>query len=263
MIESYTQKVIFIDENFLNELKQNSLSDYESFESPVFDTKIIKLPSTAEEANELMRHMHPSEIKVGSILVKPGYTDQFIPIDSVADDCAVSKYQRWVELCIALGAKKVSISNIEDVSLELDNKMHTSVSLAGTGVVAEGQAGLALDRTQKTNDVRKYIMQFNAEATGGAPDLAQAERILNQYNLQKDGMFRSIVEMRKVQNNQLKKHEFSLDLSKDVKRILDSSIKAKAKLMSKIYAGQAEFDKANETLEKQRTALKISVVVEF
>lgn len=263
MIKPHTQKIIFIDQNFLDELRHNSLLDYENFETPVLDTKIVKLPITEDQAIELMQHMHSSEIKSGSILVKSGYTDQFVPIDSVADDCAISKYQRWVELCIALGAKKVSISNIEEISLESDSKTKISASVAGGGIVAEGKAEFTSNRNMNINDLRKSIMQFNAEATGGIPDWNQAKRIIDHYGLHKDGMFQSIFEMRRVENNQLKRHEFSLDLSKDVKRLLDSSIKAKLKLMSKIYAGQAEFDKASESLEKQRTAFKISVIVEF
>ncbi|MNE92011.1 hypothetical protein D3C80_1896900 [compost metagenome] len=69
--------------------------------------------------------------------------------------------------------------------------------------------------------------------------------------------------MRSVGSNTLLKHEFSLDMSTDVKKVLNASLKAKLEVMSKICEGRAEFDRARTSMEKGRTALKLTVTVEF
>lgn len=263
MIEPYTQKIFFVDEPFLDELKHTSLTTYQAFTVPEIDSKIITLPAAPSDVTKLVEWMHPSEIRVGGILAKAGYTDQFVSVDVFSDDHAVRKYGLWILLCTALGAKKVSVTNIENVSLESEDMTTFSINAAGKATTVQAEASFQRDEASGNDEARKAIMNIKVDALGGEPDLAEAKRILDQYGLHNDHMFRGIYDMRSVSSNRLTKHEFSLDLSSDVKRIFDSSMRAKIEAMSILYDGRAEFDTAKKTFEKARTALKLSIAVEF
>lgn len=263
MIEAYTSKIFFVDKSFLDELKEDSLAEYNDFTRSQVDTQIIQLPASVEQINELIAYMPPSEIRVGNVLAKTGYTDQFGPIDAFAEDHAVRKYRLWVQLCIALGAKKVSIDNVEDVLIESRSKLDLDANIAGESLLGGAELGASHSANKLNDEINKKIMGLTAEATGGAPDLVVAEDMLKQYGLFTDDMFKNIFELRKIASNHLIKHEFTLDLTKDMKRMFDSSTKAKLSAMSKMYKGKADISVASNSLENSRVAIKLSIVVDF
>jgi hypothetical protein len=263
MIESYTQKVFFVDGEFLENLKEGSIAEYMDFTQQQVDTQVIQLPVPVERVSELINYMPASEIRVGNVLAKTGYADQFGPIDEFAEDHAVRKYRLWVQLCITLGAKSVAIKNAEDVLLESQSKFDLDAGVSGKAPVGSVDIGFKRSSNDVSDEVNKRIFGLAAEATGGSPDLVAAEEMLKHYGLLKDDMFRSIFEMRKLKSNQLTRHEFTLDLTKDMKRMFDSSTKAKLTAMSKIYKGKVDVSVATKSLEKSRTAMKLSIVVEF
>ena len=63
-----------------------------TFDAPDLDTKVITLPLTVSNATELMHHVNVSDVRPGSVLVKPGYTDQFVTLDELTDDHAKNKF---------------------------------------------------------------------------------------------------------------------------------------------------------------------------
>lgn len=263
MFEPHIQKVIFVDEPFLTALELGSITDFRAFSSAELDTQIVTLPLQSKDVGELVKHVAPSEVRPGAILVKPDYSDKFMSMEAFADGHAERKYRLWILLCLALGAKKVSISNIEDITVELDDSASTAVGGGLKAPVGSASAEFKVGQSSQHSDVRKSMTEIKAEATGGEPDLTRAMEILMRHGLYRDDMFQRMYEMRSLTNNAVRKQEFSLDLSSDVKRVFDSSLKAKVKLMSKLYGGNADFEKVHRSFEKARTALKLTVLVEF
>ncbi|QTX22460.1 hypothetical protein [Comamonas aquatica] len=263
MIEPYIRKIIFVDDSFLEDLRHRSISGYQQFEAPDLDTKIITLPANSSEISELVSCMSSSDIRAGEVMVRAPYIDQFIPLDAFTEDCAVEKYRLWVQLCLALGAKSVSITNIEEITIESDAKSELSASISGKAPLIEGEAGFKKTDSEQHRQARQSIMRLNAVAEGSEPNLVEAERILKRHGLQGDNMFRSIFDMRSVSSNRLTKQEFSLDLTSDIKKVMNASLKAKVKVMSELYSGRIEIDSVKKALEKGSSALKLSVTVEF
>lgn len=111
--------------------------------------------------------------------------------------------------------------------------------------------------------VRQSIMKLKVDAAGGAPDFLAADRIMSQYGVQREPMFKSLYNMRTVESNTFLRHEFFLDMSTNVKKVLNASLRAKRAVMSKICEGRAEFDRDRTSMGKGRTALKLTVVVKF
>lgn len=264
MIEPYIRKIIFVDQQFLDDLKCTSITNYLEFSDPGIDTHVVTLPlRPPEDIGALIQYVDPSAIRPGSVVVKPGYTEHFVPLDTFAEDLVSRKYGVFVQLCIALGAKKVSVSSIEDVNLEASEIASTGggagASIPGGGVEVDTK----FKQSSLTDDFRKSIMKLNTEAQGGEPNFEVAEKLMNRYGLHKDSLFNDLLNMCMVSTNRLHKHEISLDFSTDVKRVFDSSIQAKIKMMSKLYQGQADFEKTRKSLAKNNSATKLTVVVEF
>jgi hypothetical protein len=264
VIEAYVSKIIVVDQPFLDDLKQTSMADFQIFTSPDIDTKVITLPlASSEEIADLTQYMDASEIRPGRVLVKPGYSSQFVSVDSFSEDIVFRKYSLFVQLCIALGAKKIAISSIEDVSLETSKTKSTSAAGGVGAPLLKAEVGAKAGQSSLNDEVRKSIMKLNTEAHGGDPNLQEAHRIIENHCLQKDALFSDMYNLRRVSTNRLQSHEVTLDFSTDVKRIFDSSMQAKIKVMSKLYQGRVEFDSAKKSLERNRSATKLSVRVDF
>lgn len=265
MIDPHIQKVIFVDEPFLTALKEGSITNFRAFTQPELDTQIVQLPLNPEQINEMKQVAHLSEVRAGAILVKPDYNDRFMTIESFSDGHAERKYRLWVLLCLALGAKKVSVTNIEGVDVTSDEESSWSANAAAKSkpLGASLDAGVKNASSQQQGEKRNAIMKIAAEASGGEPDLKRALQILQENGLDRDDMFKRLYDMRSFTGNALITHTFSLDTSSDFKRVLDDSLKAKVELMSKVYGGKAEFAKTRKSLEKASTALKLTVMVEF
>ena len=155
------------------------------------------------------------------------------------------------------------ITNIEEITIESDAKSEFSASISGKAPLVEGEVGFKKSDSEQNREVRQSIMRLNAVAEGSEPNLVEAERILKRHGLQGDNMFRSIFDMRSVSSNRLTKQEFSLDLTSDIKKVMNASLKAKVKVMSELYSGRIEIDSVKKALEKGSSALKLSVTVEF
>lgn len=263
-MEPYITKVIIVDELFLNDLKQVSINDFDEFANPSLDTRIISLPlRDAAEIEALTRVMDVSDIRAGSILVKPSYCDQFVAVDSFSEDIVVRKYGLFVQLCHALGAKRVSIKGITDVKLEQSSNSGTSGALRASVPLGGGSVTCAAEESSLDDEFRKSITEITTEARGGPADIEAAERLIAQYSLQKDSLFTDITSMCKLTSNKVSRHELYLDFSKDVKKVFDSSIQAKVDVMGKFYGGGIDFERTKNALAKNRTATKLSIVVEF
>lgn len=263
-MEPYITKVIVVDKRFLDDLKQASINDFDEFDSPGLDTKIISLPlRNTADIEALTRVMDVSEIRSGSILVKPSYSDQFVAVDNFSEDLVLRKYGLFVQFCHALGAKRVSIKGITDVKLEESRNSVTSASLQASGPLVGGSTVYTAEESSLNDEFRKSITEITTEAQGGPADIDAAEQLVAQYSLQKDSLFTDLIGMCKLTRNKVSRHELYLDFSKDVKKVFDSSIQAKVNVMGKFYGGGIDFERTKNALAKNRVATKLSIVVEF
>ena len=264
MIEPYIRKIILVDQQFLDDLQCTSITDYTEFSTPALDTHVISLPlRSSQEIDTLTQYVDPSEIRSGTILVKPGYTDQFVSLDNFAEDMIFRKFGLFVQLCIALGATKVSISNIEDVSLKRNKSNSIDGEIGLSAPVGEAEASTQVKQSMLSEDSRKSILNLNTEAEGGEPNFEAAQELMARHGLHRDSLFNDLLNMSRVSTNRLRKHQVSLDFSADVKKILDSSIQAKIEMMSKFHQGHANFEKTSMSLQKTKNATKLTVVVDF
>lgn len=263
MLESYVTKIFFVDQTFMDDLKERSLSDYEEFNSPAVDTRIVTLPLSNEQIGELAEVVDASAIRAGSIVVKPKFSQDFVPVDEFTEDMVLRKYSLFVQLCVLLGAKSVSISSVEGVAL--DSSAHAiakgEASIGGIGVSADASVRAA--NSSLSQSLQASIMQLNTQARGGEPDLIAAQDLLGRHGLQRDALFNGLFSMRQSRSNQLQRHAITLDFAKDASRVFDSSMDARINVMSKLYKGKAEFEQTKKSVERNRISARLNVLVEF
>lgn len=264
MIKSYVGKLIFVDDPFLSELREYSETEFSSFMNPVVDTKIINISSESDSyIEDLVNYVDPSELRPGNIVMKPAYSSRFVSVDCFAEDIVYRKYSLFVQLCIALGAKSVSVNGIQGVSIEASSSEGFGLSGGASSPIAKAHVGVEVERSSLSAHVEKSIYSLNTTACGGEPNISESDSIISRYGLGHDPLFVDIFNMRRIVTNGLIKHEVSLDFSNDVKRSFDSNMKARVEMMSKLYGANADVQKAQASFEKNRVATKLSVVVDF
>lgn len=262
-IKPYTSKVFIVDETFMGDLKERSQTEYALFAHPGIDTEILRLPLVPERIESVIRVIDPSAIHSGNIVVKPTYSNEFVPIGQVSEDVVLRKYGLFVQLCVLLGATKVKVDSVEVVKLESGNDMKADLDASGNGLGVGVEASGHTEKSSLSKNFQESVTQLSVEADGGEPDLEAAEALMSRYGLHKDTLFNGMLIMRQTRSNKLRRHELTLDSSRDMSRIFDHSLGVKLEVMSKLYKGKAEFEYTRKSIEDSKCATQLSVIVEF
>jgi hypothetical protein len=267
MIDSHIRKIVLVDQNFLSELKVASAIQHNAFASPSIDTKVITLDmseaANMHAINELVKIIDPSELWPGNVLVRLDYSNQFVPIVTFTEELVPRRFGVFVQLCIALGAKRVKVSNVDEVDIEKSSHSATGAMAGGSAPGAQGKVDVNVETKDQHDEIKRSILKVQTEAEGGPPNMVEADRILDTYGLRHEALFMDIYNIRRVETNKTKSHTMSIDFTKDVRRFFDSSLKVKLQAMNAIYQGKIGFDKTRESVEKTKTATKLTVLVEF
>lgn len=263
MIKPYTQKIFFVDEHFLTELRESSQIEYERFMKTELDTQIICLPVEDEVIDGLLKSVDARDIRAGNVLLKTQYSDQFAPAEEFSESAAINKFLQWQSVCVALGAKSVSVKSVESTQVEEQSTTSLDANLVA-GIMANELSAAGNHSTARANDALKSKMvTMEVKAVGGPPDLEAAKEIMTKNGLARDSLFQSVCNMREVSSNQLLSQSFMLDTTGDIKKTFDSSTKAKLSAIAKLYNASADMSFVENSLEKSKEAVKISVSVEF
>ena len=268
MIESFVRKVIFIDNGFLRRLKSTSQDDYDEFVSLELDTKIIELPCEKEERQQLVQDVYDcidvSDIKSGSILARPSYSKAFCPVDSLSENIVLQKFGLFIQVCIALGAKKVKVVSVESVGVNTKTSASYKMEAGLEGGVAGGDFSLQSTDDSSISNLRESIMDMETSAEGGEVDIDLARSIIKENGLLKDSIFNDVVALRSNQKNKVTSHKVILDFASDMKGTFDSSLFSSLEIMSKVgYSGNANFEAARSSIDKSKNSTKLKIDVVF
>jgi hypothetical protein len=131
-------------------------------------------------------------VRPGSILIQSPYDrDLYQNADSAAREFMIAKYMYFSLLCKELGAKQVSIEQID---------LRTRVGRCSWSVSGHfgGSAATAVE-TQELERLRSQI-SLRDEFPGSSPDTAVAEQILKEKRLFADSTMRNLLDLRKGRN---------------------------------------------------------------
>lgn len=147
------------------------------------------------------------------LLLSPYDVNSYVDASLASGHFALEKYMHFSNLCRHLGAKEVTVKQIE---------LRTGSSKSTINIKG-GRPGVSAQFTTENEDLEKFCKMINLhdEFSGGPPNIDQAESFLRQKKLWADPTMRTLVEMRRDGANQLITRELVLNLSSETKRSLN------------------------------------------
>lgn len=150
----------------------------------------------------------------GSVLVQSPYDPDIYEDASLAPQrFALAKHMYFSTLCMLLGAKEVSVEQIDLRTRTAKLSVDANGELLGKGA----KIGVESEELEKL----RTQMHLRDEFSGGPPDVAAAERLLRRIGLWSDPSMRTLVEMRREVGNQLLTRKLTLSLSSESKSNLN------------------------------------------
>ncbi len=169
----------------------------------------------------------------GSVLVQSPYDPETYEDASTAPQrFALAKHMYFSNFCMSLGAKEVSVEQID-----------IQTRTGRTTLNAKGERlGVDAQLTAESEDLREFRthLHLRDEFVGGPPNLAAAEHLLRQTRLWSDPNLRTLLEMRGSETNQLMNRTLILSLSSEAKNNINIVGRLKIPTFVKLTA---EYDK--------------------
>jgi len=146
-------------------------------------------------------------LEPGNFLIQSPYDpSEYEVLDKASFNFVLAKYHLFTTLCGYLGAREVSIEQIEIKNSKGETKFQGSIeTLPATG---------NLEGSQITyEDIRNNIL-LHSTFPGSSPDVEAAEAHLAQHRLLSDMSMKSLISQRKG-NNPIKSRTLTLNLSQE------------------------------------------------
>jgi len=264
-MDKHISKIIFVDNDFIDGYKSKDPTGYRDFNNPPLDTKIIQI-SDKDAVSDLLNSslVDAGQIRSGNVVVKsPCRSNHFIALSDLSEDIAVRKYDIFNAFCITLGAKRVSVAHFESNDYTASLAENIDVDIKAKTFMGELDGNFNNNKNKKTTDSVEKKVCVISEAEGGSPDLEKAKAIIMKYGLQHDSLFESLYESCELTNNRLLSKEFLIDTSKDLEKLIDSSLKARLDIVGKIYSAAGGVSSLSVGIEKNLVAFQLRVKVEF
>lgn len=187
-------------------------------------------------------------LEPGNLLIQSPYnSSDYVVLDKAYSTFSLTKYLHFTTLCGLLGAREVTVEQIEVKTLTGKQVFKGSVD----SLYADGNIE-AVNRTFE--EIRKKI-KLQSKFDGGDPALEEAEAHLHQYQLLSDITMRSLIDQRKGRNP-IKSRELTLSLSEESKR----NLQVVGDIKVPVYANlQAQIEK----VRKEVYEFTLTIRVEF
>ncbi|UPL20480.1 hypothetical protein [Alcaligenes faecalis] len=151
-----------------------------------------------------------NRVRPGAMLVQsPFDSDEYEEASLAPQRFALTKHMHFSTLCMHLGAKEVSVEQID---------LRTRTGKTSVNVKGE-RLGTTAQVSAEDEELEHFRAQLSLcdEFVGGPPDVAAAERLLRRTGLLADPNMRTLLEMRRDGTNQLLTRKLTLSLSSEAK----------------------------------------------
>lgn len=185
----------------------------------------------------------------GNMLVQsPFDADSYEEASLAPQRFALAKHMYFSTLCMYLGAKEVSVEQID---------LHTRTGKTSVDVKGE-RLGASAQVSIEAEELERFRAQMNLfdEFAGGPPEIAAAENLLRRTGLLADANMRNLLEMRRAGTNQLLTRKLTLSLLNEAKSNLNVVGRLK---VPKFVMLSAEYDR----VIKEQHDYSLTVFVRF
>ena len=174
------------------------------------------LPSSLQESNPVVQDLVDSGlVRLGAVLIQSPFDKNIYENSTQAvERFALEKHMHFSTLCMYLGAREVTVEQIEHKNIEGEK----TYSIGG-GVPMRGSGDVKI----KNKEVASLHRQLTLKDTfaGGSPDVQAARKLLKQTGLSGDANMCALIDLRQNPNNLLKRREIRLNVTSEVKRNLN------------------------------------------
>ncbi len=245
--EPHHRKTVLV----LNQQDIDALRYEEGGADLLLNEEVYILPSSLKESNPVVQDLIDSGlVRPGAILIQnPFDMNMYENLAQAVERFALEKYMHFSQLCMYLGAREVTVEQIEHKNTKGSEnyRFEGSVLMKGSGdgkVENEEVASLGRQLTLKNT------------FTGGEPDIGAARELLKQTGLSGDVNMRPLIALRRNPNNLLTSHEIKMNMTSEVKR--NFNVLAKLKIPAYLSA-KADCDRH----VSEQTEFTLTIKVDF
>lgn len=207
--EPHHRKTVLV----LNQQDIDALRYEEGGADILLNEEVYIHPSSLKESNPAVQDLIDSGlVQPGAVLIQSPF-DKNIYENSIqaVERFALAKYLHFSTLCMNLGAREVTVEQIELKNTE-DRKI---VSLQG-GLSMRGTGDIKIEDKEVASFYDKLTLHDKFQ--GGPPDVQAAEEYLKWTGLSGDDAMRALIDLRRNPNNLLTSRELRLNMTSEVKR---------------------------------------------
>lgn len=207
--EPYHRKAVLV----LNQKDIDALRYKEGGADLLLNEEVYILPFSLRNSNPVVQDLIDSGlVQQDAVLIQsPFDKDRYENSKQAMERFALDKHLHFSTLCMNLGARAVTVEQIEKKNTE-DKKTY---SLQG-GQSMRGTGGVKIEDEEVASFCNKLTLQDTFQ--GGSPDVPAAEEHLRRTGLIGDADMRSLLDLRRNPNNLLTSRKLQLNMTSEVKR---------------------------------------------
>jgi len=185
-------------------------------------------------------------LEPGNLLIQSPYNNSdYVILSKASSIFALTKYLHFTTLCKLLGAREVTVEQIEVRTLTGKQIFKGSVN----SLYADG----SIEAVNRTFEEIRNDIKLKSTFGGDDPNLEEAEAHLRQYQLLNDISMKSLIDQRKGRNP-IKSREITLNLSEESKR----NLQIVGNIKFPVYANlQAQIEKVRQEVYEFTLMIKV------
>ena len=245
--EPYRRKTVFV----LNQTDIDALRFEKDGPELLLDEETYILTYPPQQSTPVVQDLINSGIaRPGTVLIQsPFDKDIYQNSTQAVEHFALDKHTYFSTLCMYLGARKVTVEQIDFKNTE----RRESLSLK-SGVSMKGSGDVKIKNEELASFKSKLLLSDTFE--GSSPDVPAAKELLRKTGLLGDATMRSLLNMRQNPDNLLTSRELQLKMTTETQRNLN----VLANLNVPAYLSlDAEYDRD----VREQTEFNLTVKVDF
>ena len=245
--ESHRRKTVLV----LNQQDIDALRSEEGGAELLLNEEVYILSSSPKESNPVIQDLIDSGlVRSGAVLIQSPF-DKNMYENSVqaVERFALEKHMHFSELCMYLGARAVTVEQIEHKNTEGEETFSV-----GGSVPMRGSGNIKINNKEIASLCRQLTLKDTF--AGSSPDIQAAKALLEQTGLSSDANMRTLIDLRRNPNNLLSSRDIRLNMTSEVK----SNFKVLANLNVPAYISlEAGYDRH----VREQTEFTLTVKVDF
>ena len=210
--EPYRRKAVFV----LNQTDIDALRLEEGGAELLLNQETYILPYPPQQSSTVVQNLIDRGLaRPGAVLIQsPFNKDNYEESMQAVERFALDKHMLFSELCMHLGAREVTVEQID-----LKNTMGKTTVSVESSLFMRGSGNVKIENEEL--DSLQSKLTLHDTFPGGSPDAPQARDLLKRTGLLDDVNMRSLLDMRQNSSNPLTTRLLRLNMTSEAQRNLN------------------------------------------